>query len=72
MISTKHVWLGQLDADAAVIDKIKDPGNPERRRRLAAHSVADVLQIIKKATGEMPGAPSGSDLNGTVLGHTCS
>jgi hypothetical protein len=32
-IRSEHVWLGQLDADAAVIDQIPDSGNPERRRR---------------------------------------
>jgi hypothetical protein len=54
-ISTEHVWLGQLDADAAVIDQIPDSGNPERRRRsLAAQSLADVLRIIKEATGKTP------------------
>ena len=54
-ISTEHVWLGQLDICATVIDMIKDPGNPERRRRsLVAKSLRDVRQIIKEVTGKTP------------------
>jgi hypothetical protein len=51
-VQTKGLWLGQLDADASVIDDLFDPGNPERRRRsLLAQSPQHAKQIIETVSG---------------------
>jgi len=52
-IQIRRHWLGQLDTHASVIDKLFDPGKPERRRRsLLARSPAEVRQIITVASGK--------------------
>jgi len=52
-ITTKRVWLGQAEANASIIDRLWDPGEPARRRRsLLARSPMDVRRIIERLTGQ--------------------
>jgi len=46
-------WVGELDIDASVLDRIYDPGNPERRRRsLLAKALSQVVKIVSCAAGK--------------------
>jgi hypothetical protein len=52
-LTIERVWLGQLEADASLIDRLWDPGEPARRRRsLLAQSPLEVRRIIENATGQ--------------------
>ena len=54
-IQIKRYWLGQMGIHSSVLDRLFDPGNPQRRRRsLLAKSLPDAVKILEIASGQKP------------------
>jgi len=48
----RRVWVGEMDEPSAVLDKLPDDGNPQRRRRLiAVRSAREALRVLEAAPG---------------------
>lgn len=54
-LQIKRLWLGQLGIHSSVLDRLFDPGNPERKRRsLLAESLPEAMKVIEVASGQKP------------------
>ena len=52
-LQVRQLWLGDMDIDSSVLDRLYDPGNPNRRRRsLLAKSLPEAMRVIEVASGQ--------------------
>jgi len=54
-IQVKRLWLGQMGIHSSILDRLFDPGNPQRKRRsLLARSLPEAVRILEVASGQKP------------------